>query len=263
VLTWGIVMKLITCAAPAASALAIVCVGSFPALAATPVSGRLNPGGQAYIAGVEATDSQYKSWSGTPSSLAAGFSATETSNSGDSVTVSGSAVADWFSADSGTVNFYDYGWNISVFNPVFWAAYLAVDDDWSYTFTATEDGAIEVQYDLSVVSGNPFGLQGWELNWTGFGVGYPQGSPSGTFIGYIVAGRTYTIQLVASSNIDCDCAIGNYSGYLNGTFSWGVVSFPHPPTGVPEPSTWAMILIGFAGLGYASFRSSSPLAAAR
>jgi hypothetical protein len=29
-----------------------------------------------------------------------------------------------------------------------------------------------------------------------------------------------------------------------------------PPSGVPEPSTWAMLLIGFAGLGYASRRVS-------
>ena len=26
------------------------------------------------------------------------------------------------------------------------------------------------------------------------------------------------------------------------------------PGGVPEPSTWAMMLLGFAGLGYAGFR---------
>jgi hypothetical protein len=31
---------------------------------------------------------------------------------------------------------------------------------------------------------------------------------------------------------------------------------------VPEPSTWAMLLIGFAGLGYAGFRrSKGPIAA--
>jgi PEP-CTERM motif len=27
-----------------------------------------------------------------------------------------------------------------------------------------------------------------------------------------------------------------------------------PPPAVPEPSTWAMMLIGFAGLGYAAVR---------
>ena len=28
------------------------------------------------------------------------------------------------------------------------------------------------------------------------------------------------------------------------------------PTAVPEPSTWAMMLIGFAGLGFAGYRAS-------
>ena len=44
----------------------------------------------------------------------------------------------------------------------------------------------------------------------------------------------------------------------------GVV--PPPPPGVPEPSTWAMMLVGFAGLGYAGYRraraGSATLAAA-
>jgi PEP-CTERM motif len=31
--------------------------------------------------------------------------------------------------------------------------------------------------------------------------------------------------------------------------------------GVPEPSTWAMMLLGFAGLGYAGYRASSKSAA--
>jgi hypothetical protein len=31
---------------------------------------------------------------------------------------------------------------------------------------------------------------------------------------------------------------------------------PGPVTAVPEPSTWAMLLLGFAGLGYAGFRRS-------
>lgn len=30
---------------------------------------------------------------------------------------------------------------------------------------------------------------------------------------------------------------------------------------VPEPSTWAMMMIGFAGLGYAGYRSSRKRAA--
>ena len=33
-------------------------------------------------------------------------------------------------------------------------------------------------------------------------------------------------------------------------------------TGAPEPSTWAMMLAGFAGLGYAAFRTQRGKAAA-
>ena len=33
------------------------------------------------------------------------------------------------------------------------------------------------------------------------------------------------------------------------------VSISHPPTLAPEPSTWAMMLLGFAGLGFAGYRA--------
>ena len=32
------------------------------------------------------------------------------------------------------------------------------------------------------------------------------------------------------------------------------LAFLLTPTTVPEPSTWAMLLLGFAGLGYAGYR---------
>jgi hypothetical protein len=35
----------------------------------------------------------------------------------------------------------------------------------------------------------------------------------------------------------------------------GIIITP-PPNGVPEPSTWAMMLVGFAGLGFAGYRAS-------
>ena len=39
-----------------------------------------------------------------------------------------------------------------------------------------------------------------------------------------------------------------------GSFVWDPTAIPPQPA-VPEPSTWAMMLIGFAGLGYAGYRS--------
>ena len=52
---------------------------------------------------------------------------------------------------------------------------------------------------------------------------------------------------------------GNYTAEIMGTVNvarlgvGGTVS----TLSVPEPSTWAMMLLGFAGLGYAAFRRSS------
>ena len=37
---------------------------------------------------------------------------------------------------------------------------------------------------------------------------------------------------------------------------------PIPLVAVPEPSTWAMMLIGFAGLGFASYRARRTAVAA-
>jgi hypothetical protein len=32
------------------------------------------------------------------------------------------------------------------------------------------------------------------------------------------------------------------------------VTYTYTPAAVPEPSTWAMMLVGFGGLGYAAIR---------
>jgi PEP-CTERM motif len=46
------------------------------------------------------------------------------------------------------------------------------------------------------------------------------------------------------------------------TSSSNSFEFDNVVAGVPEPSTWAMLLLGFAGLGYAGFRrSKGPIAA--
>jgi PEP-CTERM motif len=56
-------------------------------------------------------------------------------------------------------------------------------------------------------------------------------------------------------------AVGDMGANQN---SGNMSTFTHvtaPPSPVPEPSTWAMLLIGFAGLGYASYRASRKSAA--
>jgi hypothetical protein len=49
----------------------------------------------------------------------------------------------------------------------------------------------------------------------------------------------------------------NFNTFLNGgggggSFAWDPVAIPPQP--VPEPSTWAMILMGFAGMGFVGYR---------
>ncbi len=40
----------------------------------------------------------------------------------------------------------------------------------------------------------------------------------------------------------------------NGTYDGQYLAFLLTPGAVPEPSTWAMLLLGFAGLGFAGYR---------
>ena len=52
-----------------------------------------------------------------------------------------------------------------------------------------------------------------------------------------------------------DAGFGSFGfSSTTGDFGPGTLTYSIPTTGVPEPSTWAMILIGVAGLGYAGYR---------
>ena len=81
------------------------------------------------------------------------------------------------------------------------------------------------------------------INDAGQGVGYSEGGATewsdGSVI-YLGGVPGFTASLVASSINEAGQAVG-YSVFT-----------PGPP--IPEPSTWAMMLIGFAGLAFAGYR---------
>jgi PEP-CTERM motif len=77
--------------------------------------------------------------------------------------------------------------------------------------------------------------------------------------GTLSAGQTYSFDLLYSARIvgsvDGIETTQFYDTHTDGTFST-------EPGAVPEPSTWAMLLIGFAGMGYAGYRSARKTGAA-
>jgi hypothetical protein len=116
-------------------------------------------------------------------------------------------------------------------------------------------------------------------------MGDSTGVPSGTFIDSITTTATSatptdltslnwlidagTYWLAATSNSDnvswqAGSTIGSLAVNQNGA-SWTVIQGSHLPQaeifaspvinpGVPEPSTWAMMLLGFAGIGFTAYR---------
>jgi hypothetical protein len=69
---------------------------------------------------------------------------------------------------------------------------------------------------------------------------------------------------VTDGDLVTDLVIGGPSGQSSpegnfvAEFTTGGGGSPPPPAPVPEPSTWAMILLGFAGLGFAGRSSRQP-----
>ena len=79
------------------------------------------------------------------------------------------------------------------------------------------------------------------------------GSAVITYSGNVTPGSTNTLTFViADANDTALDTTAFIQGLGNAPPSGGTPA--SPPMGTPEPSTWAMMLLGFAGLGYAGYR---------
>jgi hypothetical protein len=79
--------------------------------------------------------------------------------------------------------------------------------------------------------------------------------------GQLAPGQSYTFDLLFDDRIagrDPDSGVFVTQFYDTHTFG----SFSTAAGAVPEPSTWAMVLIGFSGLGFAGYRASRKSASA-
>ncbi len=82
------------------------------------------------------------------------------------------------------------------------------------------------------------------------GVLVENGSAVITYGGAVVPGSTNTLTFIVAD--------ANDANLDTAAFIQGLGNAP-PPIGTPEPSTWAMMLIGFAGLGYFARRKGMKL----
>jgi hypothetical protein len=116
---------------------------------------------------------------------------------------------------------------------------------------------------LNVVWGSPNDDNPWSSNYVSF---YSGANGGGSLLGTVLASDLYSNFSGISNTTDpgymISFAPGEFGSVVFGTgpsdFEFAVVG---PTTfsvgGVPEPSTWAMMFVGFASLGYAAFRRSS------
>ena len=85
------------------------------------------------------------------------------------------------------------------------------------------------------------------------------GSPSQGELCWIPRPSRLTARLIPRASVNCS-APGAYFAELTGTVNvpfLAVGATITTSTAVPEPSTWVMLTLGFAGLGYAVIRRSS------
>jgi PEP-CTERM motif len=269
-------MRLVSTTLLLAGAASALTLAAQPAAAATALSGDLNIVANASThSGPTQTSMDSQSWSNVPATL--NVTATAVANGGvfldhnERVSSFGTAQATWASANAGSVDFTNYGWNFSVKDnaPIANGADLDANRpgsgfDWTYAFQATGDGVFQMNYDVTA-TGSTDGLFGWAIAFTGPSGPTGSGGPdlnahindpttSGVFQANVTAGQFYFVGLAGNPNIGACCA-RNFAAAMDGTFDWHITE----RGGVPEPASWALMLVGFGGMG-AVLRSRRKLA---
>ena len=161
---------------------------------------------------------------------------------------------------SSSSNLTGVGWTGAYFNP----ASQGPIASWTVTFYADDSGVPG-----SLIAVGNFPGTGGETFVTTASNGYPVYSYSEFFSPYPVAAGTYWLSVVPEVGFPpqwgwATSASGNGEAYQTffgsgSTINGGGVNLAFDvygtyDTAVPEPSTWAMMMLGFAGLGYAGFR---------
>lgn len=102
---------------------------------------------------------------------------------------------------------------------------------WTYTFISTFDGTFDLNYNVFEVSGNPFGLQGLNILWSG-----PEGdlflsnaiTPAavGSMTRQVLNGQQYTVGITNSGNVGTGA--NTLEGRFGADIDWSITPVPEP-----------------------------------
>ena len=240
------------------AALAILLLMPLPAAAVTLISGGHSVRATVFTQGKQNpatlnTRLDGRSWVSTPPTTRTRFTndvVVPPGNAGVSpVTAEAVQTAFWESdGRSGDVEFV-YGWNFN-FRPsdgVTGAEFVGTTPDWTYTFFAPRSGTFRLTYIVNA-TGNTFGLGGWNLIQNGNTVLDLQNplTPVANGVGDFgfAGGQNHTFSLVNNANIVPGLGNAQLQGQMSASFRFFITD-----SAVPEPATWAMLIMGFAVIG--------------
>jgi hypothetical protein len=232
-------------------------LASVPALAITATGGTVNSAASVSVDTVTDSKALSDSAVGLPMVLASGRQASVNDANGE-ITAFSSIGARWDSATKGDA-LLSWGWNAanaSGNSSIGLSTQNAPNANWSYSFTTGANAAtFNADWTLTT-SGNTFGMQGiysldssLPFNITPFILA--PGNAAGSFSQALAANTAYTLTFTNFGNLTSASAAN--VGLVSFQFDWEIVE----SGGVPEPTSWAMLIAGFGLVGATARRRRS------
>jgi hypothetical protein len=247
--------------APSAILAAAIAVG--PAAAATALDASMALTATSQIGSpvqAEKSDPQSTKWNNPLEQLTVTSSATAQLGN-NTVTTHGTETATWLTANKGSV-VANMGHEFQVPDAVEGHqidTLLNGGVDWTYQFRAEGDGVFNLDFKVVGNDANTFGLGAWafvisggtfdSINISGTLGGLRDNEHSGSVSETLKAGQTYRVSLINQNGLG-SFAPNDQSSSADSTFDWTISDAPVAGA-VPEPSTWALAIMGFGLMGVA------------